>query len=320
MTDLTENSFIADLQNLPYWLPDELLINSEPAGESNMNLVLRIQTNQRSLILKQSKAYVRKYPQIPAPIGRIAVEHQFLELVSGEKFLAEMSPKVVQFDPEQHILIMEDLGKGLDYSGIYSDKRDLNEGEVEQLVGYLNQLHGLKASDFPDNLEMRRLNHEHVFRFPFLEENGFDLNSIQSGLQKISLQYKKDKALKEKLETLGNRYLSHGTVLLHGDFYPGSWLDVPSGIKVIDPEFGFAGDAEFDLGVFLAHLDLGQQPESLKQQVLSAYCHRFDLDLVQQYRGVEILRRLIGITQLPVDLTLSQKRELLEAARDFILN
>jgi len=319
MTDLTENSSIADLQNLPYWLPDELLINSESAGESNMNLVLRIQTNQRSLILKQSKPYVRKYPQIPAPIGRIAVEHQFLELVSGEEFLAEMSPKVVQFDAEQHILVMEDLGKGLDYSGIYSGKRDLNEGEIEQLVRYLNRLHSLKVSDFPDNLEMRRLNHEHVFQFPFLEENGFDLDSIQSGLQAVSLAYKTDPRLKEKLEVLGKRYLSHGTVLLHGDFYPGSWLDVPSGIKVIDPEFGFPGDAEFDLGVFLAHLDLGQQPESLKEQVLLAYVHRIDLDLVQQYRGVEILRRLIGIAQLPVDLTLSQKQELLEAARDLIL-
>lgn len=320
MIELSEQVSIEILQSLRYWSPGEILAHAEPAGAGNMNLVLRIKTNQRSLILKQSKPYVQKYPQITAPIERIAVEHQFLDLISKDEFLSNLSPKVILFDPETHILITEDLGKGLDYSRIYSGQSELTESEIEQLVGYLNQLHSLYAPDFPKNLEMRQLNHEHIFHFPLLEENGLDLDLIQVGLHDISQCYKTDQHLKAKLKMLGNRYLRSGQVLLHGDFYPGSWLDVPSGIKVIDPEFGFPGDREFDLGVFLAHLDLGQQPESLKEFVLFNYSHPFDLQLIQNYRGAEILRRLIGIAQLPVNLTLSQKEVLLKSGRTLILN
>lgn len=318
MIDLKEDTPAEELNLLPYWNQGEQVLEAEPAGESNMNLVLRILTNKRSLILKQSKPYVRKYPQIPAPIERIAVEHQFLKLIGSHPLLAALAPRVIQYDPSQYILISEDLGKGSDYSGIYSGKKTLNSTEIQSLVQFLSVLHGLNVSDFPDNLPLRRLNYEHVFRLPFLEENGFDLDSVQPGLQKLSLAYKKDQLLKEALETLGQRYLSAGKVLIHGDFYPGSWLEVATGPKVIDPEFAFLGDPEFDMGVFLAHLDLGQVPDFLKAEALDAYTNPINLELTQQYRGAEILRRLLGLAQLPLKMDLSQKESLLAQARNFI--
>jgi len=320
MTDLNDKAGIQQLQNLPYWNAGEIVISSEPAGESNMNLVLRIKTNQRNLILKQSKPFVRKYPQIPAPIERIAVEQEFFKLLEKDIELSDQVPKILHFDGEEHILITADLGMSSDFSRIYSGGIALRVEEIKQLTSFLNRLHDLQVDEFPENLEMRKLNHEHIFRFPFLEENGFDLDQIQAGLQEISLKYKKDQTLKSKLEFLGNRYLSPGKTLIHGDFYPGSWLDTSAGIKIIDPEFGFLGDREFDLGVFLAHLDMGQQAEALKKTVLATYSHPFDQLLVNRYRGVEILRRLIGIAQLPVNLTLAQKVDLLKTAKTLILN
>ncbi len=167
---------------------------------------------------------------------------------------------------------------------------------------------------------MRDLNHEHIFNFPFLEENGFDLDSIQPGLQEASIPYKTDSNLKQNIQVLGNRYLAEGKVLMHGDFYPGSWLQVATGIKIIDPEFGGLGDAEFDLGVFLAHLDLSQQEEDLSRQVQNNYTRQVDWSLVQQYRGVEILRRLIGIAQLPLSLSLDAKKTLLARARTYLIS
>ena len=107
---------------------------------------------------------------------------------------------------------------------------------------------------------------------------------------------------------------------MHGDFYPGSWLEVASGIKIIDPEFGGLGDAEFDLGVFLAHLDLTKQDPKVAQLVQATYNLPLDGDLVQQYRGVELLRRLIGIAQLPVTLSLDEKKSLLAHARTYLLS
>jgi 5-methylthioribose kinase len=37
---------------------------------------------------------------------------------------------------------------------------------------------------------MRKLNYEHIFEYPFREENGFDLDTVQEGLQAVAM-YKK---------------------------------------------------------------------------------------------------------------------------------
>jgi 5-methylthioribose kinase len=188
-----------------------------------------------------------------------------------------------------------------------------------QLVEYLMHLHQVQVADFPNTDGMRSLNHEHIFEFPFLEENGFDLDQIQQGLQEASLPYKRHSLLNAKIHSLGQRYLKTGKTLIHGDFYPGSWLEVASGIKIIDPEFGGLGDPEFDLGVLLAHLDLTQQDPRLAHLVQTNYTLPLDWDLVQQYRGVELLRRLIGIAQLPVTLSLDEKKSLLDRAQTYLM-
>ncbi|MBM3426022.1 MAG: aminoglycoside phosphotransferase [Bacteroidetes bacterium] len=319
MIDIQQNSPITILQDLGFWKEGEKIKRATIPGESNMNLVLRIETNQGAYILKQAKPYVRKYPQIPAPISRIAIEYQFLRQLDRNSFLASLSPKVLHYDAYNHLMLLEDLGEGSDFLSLYAGNHQLKPTEIHHLVNYLMHLHQLEIVDFPSTVSMRVLNHEHIFNFPFLEENGFDLDSIQPGLQEASMPYKTDSILKKQILALGNRYLANGKVLMHGDFYPGSWLQVSSGIKIIDPEFGGLGDAEFDLGVFLAHLDLSQQAEDLSTQVQKHYNLPVDWTLVQRYRGVEILRRLIGIAQLPVSLTLDTKKTLLARARTFLL-
>ena len=320
MIDIQQNSPLTLLQDLGFWTAGEKISSASVPGESNMNLVLRIETNQGAYILKQAKTYVRKYPQIAAPISRIAIEYQFLRQLDSNPFLASLSPKILHYDVHNHLILLEDLGEGSDFLSLYAGEHQLKSAEIQHLVDYLIHLHQLEITDFPSTRSMRALNHEHIFNFPFLEENGFDLDSIQPGLQEASIPYKTDHLLKNRIQTLGNRYLTVGKVLMHGDFYPGSWLQVSSGIKIIDPEFGGLGDAEFDLGVFLAHLDLSQQEEDLSRQVQNNYTLPVDWSLVQQYRGVEILRRLIGIAQLPLSLSLDAKKTLLARARTYLLS
>ena len=135
------------------------------------------------------------------------------------------------------------------------------------------------------------------------------------------MEYKTDERLKRKIKELGEVYLASGAVLLHGDYYPGSWLKVSSGFKVIDPEFAFFGPAEYDLGVMLAHLRLAQQPEEDIGRVLDMYGGRaIDEKLVSRFEGMEILRRLIGLAQLPLELSLDEKGELINVAANKILN
>ena len=64
----------------------EIINEIEIAGEGNMNVVLRIKTNKRTFILKQSRPFVQKYPHLPAPIDRIDVEKKFYDLMDQNSF------------------------------------------------------------------------------------------------------------------------------------------------------------------------------------------------------------------------------------------
>ena len=85
---------------------NEVLIDTEIPGEGNMNIVIRLITNQRSFILKQSRSFVVKYPKLSAPLNRINVEYNFYSQVGVNSFF----PKVLKFDPKNYILFLEDLG------------------------------------------------------------------------------------------------------------------------------------------------------------------------------------------------------------------
>ncbi|MHA7131382.1 phosphotransferase [Algoriphagus namhaensis] len=306
------------LQSLPFWNPGEILLSIKPAGEGNMNAVFRIKTNQRSVIAKQSFPFVRKFPQIQAPIDRIHSEYQFLRLIEIVGPIKDRSPKVLAYFEKEHLMILEDLGEGSDFSFLYQKDQQFDQEKAGELLGYLNHLHQVEAPYFPDNLPMRKLNHEHIFHFPFQEENGFDLDQVLPGMQDLALKYKKNQELKTIITKLGRRYLSRGKILLHGDYYPGSWLQTASGTKIIDPEFGFLGDAEFDLGVFMAHLYFAGLQTDQIDQIMTSYIHPVDHELVSRYAGVEIMRRLIGIAQLPLSHSLDERANLLTKAEELI--
>jgi 5-methylthioribose kinase len=88
---LYPHAFFIDTQlrnNLPDYLRSkgwitshEKILHMEKPGEGNMNFVYRVTTNARSLIVKQSRPWVEKYPQLEAPIERIDVEALFYQLI-----------------------------------------------------------------------------------------------------------------------------------------------------------------------------------------------------------------------------------------------
>lgn len=301
------------------WLisKDERVISVEKPGEGNMNVVLRITTNIRSFILKQSRPYVQKYQQIDAPLERIEVEYQFYSAVQSNQIDAHI-PNILAYDKMEFSLMMEDLGQCKDMTYLYRN-RTIKDTHLDKLIHVLQVIHRSKPEGFPKNMELRKLNHQHIFVLPFMEDNGFQLDDIQNGLQELSLKYKKDTALKSIIETLGTKYLSEGSVLLHGDYYPGSWMTERDNVYVIDPEFSFLGFAEFDLGVMAAHLIIATSESSYLDLVLKKYQGVIDKKWVHQIAGIEIMRRLIGLAQLPLERTLQEKEYLLQMARKMIL-
>ena len=53
---------------------------------------LRVQTAERSFILKQSRPWVEKYPAIPAPEERVLVEAAFYEPLSAARWWPSACP------------------------------------------------------------------------------------------------------------------------------------------------------------------------------------------------------------------------------------
>ncbi len=310
------------------WIsPDETIVLIEKPGEGNMNYVLRVRTDRQSFIVKQSRPWVEKYPQLDAPIERIVVEAQFYDALSEVGELQDFIPALKGFRAEHFIMAVEDLGEASDFTNIYRKSGQISPTELMDLVGFISGLHQVSTAEmrepFPGNQELKELNAEHIFNYPYLEDNGFDLDIVQAGLQALAMTYKQDEALKKKIERLGEIYLGKGNTLLQGDYYPGSWLRTANGTKIIDPEFAYLGRAEFDLGVLVAHLKMAQTDEAVIEAGLSYYKRigqSFDHELFAGFCGAEILRRIIGLAQLPLDLSLEEKGDLLTWAAESVLN
>lgn len=313
---------LSDLLSLLNWLqPGEEVQRLEKPGEGNMNVVMRVKTNQRSFILKQSRPYVEKYQQVAAPIDRIITEKKFYDAIDDDAELMKYSPLFLKFEPDHHLALIEDLGKGQDFSSLYNSEKGLSEVQLKSLVHYLKVLHQKEINiDFPDNLELRKINYQHIFHLPFLENNGFDLGQITPGLVAVAQPIKKDQTILSIVKQVGDKYLAtDGDTLVHGDYYPGSWLSIGNEVKVIDPEFSFLGFAEFDLGVMVGHLVMSSGQEAILQTIVDHYDQSTpDLTLIRRIAGIEIIRRLIGLAQLPLDRTLAQKEILLKIAVNFI--
>lgn len=304
--------------------PDDTVLYVEKPGEGNMNFVARVKTQKESIIIKQANPFVQKYPQIAAPQERVFVETEFYRMIQKYESLASCMPLFIGMDPVNHVIALQDLGDAADYTFLYQKGKELNGSELEQLIHFLKELHAIpsdRLTNYSKNLALRTLNHEHLFVYPFLEENGFNLNQVQLGLQEIAASYKSDSAFKNTVKELGSIYLSQGDTLLHGDYYPGSWLKTKGNLKVIDPEFSFVGNREFELGIFIAHLKMSEASEKQIDSVRSQYHTgtRFNWKLCYQFTGIEVMRRIIGLAQLPLDLSLEEKEGLLKEAHAYIV-
>jgi 5-methylthioribose kinase len=299
---------------------DERVRSAKKPGEGNMNFVVRVTTSRRTIVLKQALPYVYRYPQVAAPVARGKTEAGFYQLINKQPELTPYIPGLVGFDAPHHVLALEDLGTGSDFTFLYRSPEQITEEQLHQLLHFLSHLHRIKAEPdevpFLQNMDMRKLNHEHIFRYPYAADNGLDLDTIMPGLQAVSQSYQRNDTLRRRIAELGALYLRPGDTLVHGDFYPGSWLRVPSGVKVIDPEFGFFGLAAFDVGVMLAHALLTGGAEYTPERVMERYqpIGNWDESLAYSFAGAEVLRRILGLAQLPLTQTLDQRIVLLERA------
>ncbi len=284
----------------------------ERLAGGNMNLVERVRCDDgRTLVVKQARPFVERYPQFPAPVERAEVEAAFARAVGSVPAVAGRMPRLLAHDPQAHRLVWEDLdplGAGGDGAAVYAGGR-LTVEFVDALVDWADALHAVTPQHVAPadaavlaNRLMRELNHAHIFVLPFAAEAPRPLDEVLPGLEALRREQVAVPDVQAAAAELGAHYLTDGAALVHGDLYPGSWISTGSGWAVLDAEFGFFGDPDLDLGVLAGHLVLSEHDPALVQRVLRRGGER-----VRAFAGVEILRRLFGVAQLPLTTSLATR-------------
>jgi 5-methylthioribose kinase len=302
--------------------PGEAVSSVARAGEGNMNCTLRVVSARRSVVVKQGRPWVEKYPHIAAPADRTRIEAAFYRAASRCADVAAMMPALLDEDAGASVVVLEDLGDAGDFTDVYAGA-SIDADECAVLTRYLLALRRCAVGPADGgtfaNRGMRALNHEHMFRLPLEQANGIALDAITPGLQAAADALKGDRIYVDRVRAIGDRYLADGAALVHGDFFPGSWLRTGAGVRVIDPEFCFLGAGEFDFGVMLGHFFLSEQSPVRIAQVEHQMPRDHDPRLVRHFAGVEIMRRLIGVAQLPLKASLETRQRLLERSRQLVL-
>jgi 5-methylthioribose kinase len=313
----------AMLHRLGWIDADEHVLSAEKAGEGNMNLTLRVRTPRRTFILKQSRPWVEKYDHIEAPWDRIHAEQSFYQRVERIPALADSIPLFLGADLDSRLLLLEDLAPARDLTGVYGGTK-LVPSTLASLARFLRILHQETAGEArPEffNREMKALNHAHIFELPMTGELDLPLDSFEPGLSAAAEALQQRTEVVERIREAGARYLGEGSCLVHGDYFPGSWLLTEQGPRIIDPEFCYYGDSEFDLGVAVAHLALGRlRFEDASEFMRSAGAADREARWIARYAAAEVIRRLIGVAQLPIAETERWRAGMLEQASTVALN
>lgn len=292
----------------------------EKAGEGNMNLTLRAANNAYSLIIKHAPPYCAKFPSIPAPIERLRTEYLFYRAIEKNQKISSMIPGLHHFDHSNNVLLMEDLGKCQDYSFLYNRDAQLDKNTLERLGYFLTELHSLNDFENPRALAnelMKTLNHQYIFELPYTDHS-FDVSSLFPTQAQSVKTLINDVFVSRIAEEFGEIYKTQGQQLLHGDYYPASWLANQDKLYIIDPEFCLVGKIEFDLSVALAHMALTNQTSTTMNYFFTQYRHSYKTEEVQIFASLEVIRRLTYVSQLPIKASEQEKIDLLDKAVEVI--
>lgn len=242
--------------------PHDLLC--EDLADGNVNLVFRVSSPAgRSIIVKQSLPWARKYPDFKLPLDRAVREHGILQ--SYVAHCPEFVPEVYHFDAGMFVCILQDLrphvilraglqaqqqypllarhlGEFLARSLFFSSDLALPSAEKKARVPEFINPVLVKAQEdvcFTQPLQQHAHNHCHP-----------DLAATADALRR-------DEALYAAVLRMKRLYMTSAEALLHGDLHTGSMLVTATDTRIFDPEFGFYGPMAYDLGCLIAHLYIG---------------------------------------------------------------
>lgn len=235
------------------WLGSGEVAVVEKAGDGNINWVRRVRAGGRSVVVKQARPRLERFPEYEAPTERIVCEAQYWEIVRPLD-RAGVAPGVVAFDAAARVLLLEDLGDVPRLDVAIASGIDATTA-AERLARFLGAVHAATDGDaslarqFPND-GMRRLHGDHIFVLPF-HANEFALDPL---VRTRAEAIWRDGRVREISARAYDRYLASHGALVHGDVQAGNVLLTARGAVLLDAEIAHVGDPAFDLGTLFAHL------------------------------------------------------------------
>lgn len=303
-----------DESNLPEYLrnksfiPEGSDVSVEAVGDGNINWVRRVRGGFGSRVVKQARPALERFPEYRVSTDRIQIEARFYQTVAPHD-REHVCPEVLAFDPEQRVLVLEDLGDAERLDAALARGRDVSEA-AQVLARFLGRIHTrARGDDLAErfaNDEMRRLHGDHIFFLPY-RENDFPLSPA---LAARAGAIRADANLVGRIDAAYARYLGPGAALVHGDVQPTNVLLTGAGPKLLDAEIAHVGDPAFDLGQLLGHLLLPavargapREAEASLQEAWRAYQSASGVDTAMladaaRHAGIELLRRTLGAARV----------------------
>ena len=234
-------------------------------GDGNLNLVFIVEGPSGGLVVKQALPYVRLVGESwPLPLERSWFEYN--ALVEQARYAPRLTPKIIHFDREQAMIVMEYLSphiimrkgliRGIEYPRFAADIAEFLAETLfntSALAGTAAE-HKRRIALFSPNVELCRITEDLVFTDPYREAPLNRWNSPYLDADKRA--FESDSALKVAAQARKYQFLTAAQALVHGDLHTGSIMLTSQDTRVIDPEFAFVGPMGFDIGAVLGNLFL----------------------------------------------------------------
>lgn len=222
----------------------------EPLAGGLLNHLWRVPLRSGTVVVKYAPPYLASAPEVPLDPGRITFEARALAALSPGGRLAELAggrvrpPRLLDFDPEAAVAVMEDLGPLPHLGEALLAARRL-EQEMRALGRFIGCLHAATLGDAVaaaafDSRAVQHARHQVQYR------------AVGEMLCEARVADASD--LGARAADLGERLQRPGRCLLMGDLWPPSVLVSNAGLRVIDWEFAHFGQPAQDLGHLAAHL------------------------------------------------------------------
>ena len=300
---------LTEFLNVRGWIPaSATVVERARLGGGRTASTIRVTTDTGATrILRQPGAAPRDDAlHVASPVDRLAVEGEFYRLVQAWPAVAGCMPTCLGVDRTDHVIALEDLGTSDTLTDVYRG-RHLQQAEIDDLTAYLVALHGVPGSE--DGLGalrsdgVRLARHAERFEQPFSARRVELLATRAPRLERQVDAIRTDLHIRATMRDLGGRFLEGRGTLLHGDFRPARWMTSSRGTRVLSPGMATAGPAALDVGFFVAHLLLADQPHALISSVLQRYRRGAAVDVaeVSACVGLEIIRGRLGATPVPGD-------------------